>query len=346
MIVHLKAASTAVVRWWTIMSDADKRQARQRALSIGACAAVFAFGGPLVAQRFGAQKAQETYLNEAAVLAESIVADVHDVRADLRPGMFNARADAASLPEEAALFSDETNYQLLGALTIRARDSEALHGLVSFTLDDLGPFKGTDKQLDCLARAVYYEARSEDPVGQMAVAEVVMNRVHDPRFPKSICDVVYQGQYRNTGCQFTFTCDGSVRHKPYGGAWDRAKNVALHVMLGLNTPVTNNATHYHTDYVNPYWAPSLVETASIGTHIFYRFPKTTKEWSNARMALAARHEHDESISAFDDVDGLEGVLPPAEVQPDGSLIAVSMDANTPVAIATKAPLPPVDDRPL
>lgn len=86
------------------MSDADKRQARQRALSIGACAAVFAFGGPLVAQRFGAQKAQETYLNEAAVLAESIAADVHDVHADLRPGMFSARADAASLPQEARPF--------------------------------------------------------------------------------------------------------------------------------------------------------------------------------------------------------------------------------------------------
>lgn len=328
------------------MSEADQRQTRQRALTIGACAAVFAFGGPLVGQRFGLQKAQETYLNEAAVLAESISADVHDVHADLRPGMFNARADASSLPQDAALFTDEVNDQLVGALTIRARDSEALQGLISFTLDDLGPFKGQDKQIDCLARAVYYEARSEDPVGQMAVAEVVMNRMHDPRFPKSICEVVYQGQYRNTGCQFTFTCDGSVRHKPNGGAWDRAKNVALHVMLGLNTPVTNNATHYHTDYVNPYWAPSLVETASIGTHIFYRFPRTTKEWSNARMALAARHERDLSIDAFGNVDGLEGVLPPAQIQPDGSLIAISLDAHTPVAIATKAPLLPVDDRPL
>ena len=111
-------------------------------------------------------------------------------------------------------------------------------------------------ELDCLSEAVYYEARSEDTIGQMAVAEVVMNRVRDPRFPKTICDVVYQGQYRDTGCQFTFTCDGSLRHKPSGDAWDRAKDVALHVMLGLNTPVTNKATHYHTDYVNPYWPPA------------------------------------------------------------------------------------------
>jgi hypothetical protein len=110
--------------------------------------------------------------------------------------------------------------------------------------------------------------------------------------------------------------------------------------------VTNNATHYHTDYVNPYWAPSLVETASVGTHIFYRFPQTTKEWSRARLALAARRAHDESMMVYEDVDGLEGVLPPAEIQPDGSLIAVSLDADAPIAIATKAPLPPVDDRPL
>lgn len=319
------------------MSDADKRQARQRALTVGACAAVFAFGGPLVAQRFGEQKSKETYLNEAAVLAQSIAADVHDVRTEVRPGLFSAHADASALPvQEAALFNDADEADLLGGLTIRARDSEALHGLVSFTLEDLGPFKGQDKQLDCLAKAVYYEARSEDSVGQMAVAEVVMNRVHDPRFPKSICEVVYQGQYRSTGCQFTFTCDGAARHKPYGGAWDRAKNVALHVMLGLNTPVTNNATHYHTDYVNPYWAPGLVETAEIGTHIFYRFPKTTKEWSRARSALAARHEQEESIDAYEDLDGLDGVLPPAEVQPDGTLVAVSLDQNATVAVPTKA----------
>lgn len=329
------------------MSEADKRQTRQRALTVGACAAVFAFGGPLVAQRFGEQKSKETYLNEAAVLAQSIVADVHDAHADLRPGMFNARADAASLPvQEAALFNDEDKADLLGGLTIRARDSEALHGLVSFTLEDLGPFKGQDKQLDCLAKAVYYEARSEDSVGQMAVAEVVMNRVRDPRFPKSICEVVYQGQYRSTGCQFTFTCDGAARHKPYGGAWDRAKDVALHVMLGLNTPVTNNATHYHTDYVNPYWAPGLVETAEIGTHIFYRFPRTTKEWTNARMALAARHERDESLEAFEAIDGLEAALPPAEPQPDGSLVAVSLEHDPAVAVPTKGTAADTEMRPL
>ncbi len=106
------------------------------------------------------------------------------------------------------------------------------------------------------------------------MAEVVMNRVRDSRFPKTVCAVVYQGRYRDTGCQFTFTCDGSLANKPRGEAWDRAKDVALNTMLGLTKPVTNKATHYHTDYVNPYWKAGMVETKVIGTHIFYRFPKT------------------------------------------------------------------------
>ena len=359
MLVHVKAAVKAVAGWWTSMSDADKRQARQRALTVGACAAVFAFGGPLVAQRFGDQKARETYLNEAAQLAETIAADHGQVSTtEVRPGLFSAKADISLLqqvsptqasPTQASMTQASMSQASLGdfqpvadiisGFTLRARDSAALEGLVTFTLDDLGPFKGVDKQLDCLSRAVYYEARSEDTVGQMAVAEVVMNRVRDPRFPKTICDVVFQGQYRDTGCQFTFTCDGSVRQKPVGGAWDRAKDVALHVMLGLNKPVTNKATHYHTDYVNPYWAPSLVETAEIGTHIFYRFPRTTKEWSSARVALAASRAQDQALDPADvgsDVQGMDAMLEDVPADALQSLITVSIDKDDVPVVATKA----------
>jgi len=342
MLAHLKAANTAASRWWVSMSVADKRQTRQRGLTIGACAVAFAFGGPLVAHRFEDQKAEEAYLNQAAVLAESIA--VNHVSAPSREGLFSNSADrsallvSASYGPAASDVAEAVSADLAGGLTLRARDNEALKGLVAFTLDDLGAFKGADRQLDCLSRAVYYEARSEDTVGQMAVAEVVMNRVRDPRFPKTICEVVYQGQYRNTGCQFTFTCDGSVRHKPAGLAWDRARDIALHVMLGLNTPVTNKATHYHTDYVNPYWAPGLVETATIGTHIFYRFPKTSKEWQDARIALDANRGSESSIIILDDElavdDGLEGL--PAEAME--SLITVSVQpvdvVRAPVAVSS------------
>jgi Cell Wall Hydrolase len=114
--------------------------------------------------------------------------------------------------------------------------------------------------------------------------------------------------------------------------------VALHVMLGLNKPVTNKATHYHTDYVNPYWAPSLVETAEIGTHIFYRFPRTTKEWTNARMALAASRAQDQELMIDDgsDVDGMDAMLEDVPAEALQSLITVSIDNDDVPAVATKA----------
>jgi hypothetical protein len=334
MLAHLKAAKKAVSWWWTSMSVTDKRQTRQRTLTVGACAAAFALGGPLVAHRFDVQKSQEVYLNEAAVLAESIAADTYAPA--LRPSMFSNRADASALmipasygsePKDMIEDADEASVaDLIGGMTLRARDNLALEGLLSFTLDDLGAFTGADRQLDCLSRAVYYEARSEDTAGQMAVAEVVMNRVRE---------VVYQGQYRDTGCQFTFTCDGSVRNKPAGLAWDRAKNIALHVLLGLNTPITNKATHYHTDYVNPYWAPGLVETATIGTHIFYRFPKTSTEWHDARVALDASRHGESSIIVLDDGATIEAGLDDVAPEALQSLITISVEpenvARVPVA---------------
>jgi len=128
------------------------------------------------------------------------------------------------------------------------------------------------RQHDCLARAVYYEARGETQEGQVAVAEVIMNRTRSRAYPNTICRVVYQGSERSTGCQFTFTCDGSGRHQPRGRAWDRAQRIATAVMLGYNRPMTGGATHYHTTEVNPVWNSGLVPTTRIGVHQFYRFP--------------------------------------------------------------------------
>lgn len=124
----------------------------------------------------------------------------------------------------------------------------------------------------CLSRAIYYEARAESGVGQYAVAEVVMNRVRHHTYPNTVCGVVYEGSHRATGCQFTFTCDGSERRAPRGRAWDRAQRIAALTLMDLAEPVTGDATHYHADYVHPYWAPSLVRTEVIGAHIFYRMP--------------------------------------------------------------------------
>ena len=128
-----------------------------------------------------------------------------------------------------------------------------------------------DRALDCLTQAVYYEAATEATEGQQAVAQVVLNRVRHPAYPASICGVVYQGHERRTGCQFTFTCDGALSRAPMQSYWDRARKVAAAALGGYVYAPVGNATHYHTDWVVPYWASSLVKSAVIGTHIFYRW---------------------------------------------------------------------------
>jgi hypothetical protein len=123
--------------------------------------------------------------------------------------------------------------------------------------------------LDCLTEAVYYEAASESEQGQRAVAQVVLNRVRHPSFPNSVCAVVYQGSERRTGCQFTFTCDGSLRRPAARGLWLRARQIAESALSGRVEASVGMATHYHTDWVFPYWAPNLKKITKVGTHIFY-----------------------------------------------------------------------------
>ncbi len=137
-------------------------------------------------------------------------------------------------------------------------------------------FAGADgaaraRALDCLTSAIYYEAGQEPVDGQRAVAQVVLNRVRHPAFPASVCGVVYQGSTRQTGCQFTFTCDGSMARAPLAASWDRARKVAAAALSGSVFPGVGNATHYHADYVVPYWAASQAKTAVIGAHLFYRW---------------------------------------------------------------------------
>ncbi|MCL6251738.1 cell wall hydrolase [Altererythrobacter sp. KTW20L] len=123
---------------------------------------------------------------------------------------------------------------------------------------------------ECLAMAVYYEAASESLDGQRAVAQVVMNRVRHPSWPASVCGVVFQGAERTTGCQFSFTCDGSLNRKPQASAMARAHVVARAALGGYVHDGVGLATHYHTTDIYPYWAPSLKTVATIGLHRFYR----------------------------------------------------------------------------
>jgi spore germination cell wall hydrolase CwlJ-like protein len=136
-------------------------------------------------------------------------------------------------------------------------------------------FKGSasarSQALNCLASAVYYEAGNQDADGERAVAQVVLNRVRHPAFPNSVCGVVYQGSTRATGCQFTFTCDGSLAREPDADGWRRAWRVAEAALSGAVYAPVGWATHYHADYVVPTWASSLAKNAIVGAHIFYRW---------------------------------------------------------------------------
>jgi hypothetical protein len=123
--------------------------------------------------------------------------------------------------------------------------------------------------IECLTAAVYYEARGETREGQAAVAQVVLNRVRDAHFPKTVCGVVYQGLALHE-CQFTFACDGSVERRREPAAWARAHVVARDALGGATVPAVGGATHYHVADIGDTWGSQLVRVAQIGQHVFYR----------------------------------------------------------------------------
>ena len=160
---------------------------------------------------------------------------------------------------------------------------------------DAGPaarrfsFAGTaqdrGRAAECLAMAVYYEAASEGVAGQQAVAQVVLNRVNHPAYPAGVCNVVFQGSERVTGCQFSFTCDGSMARKPSKYAWVRALDIANKALAGEVFGKVGLATHYHTHAVNPVWAPHLHPVGALGEHRFYRW----RGKSGTPVAFTTRH---------------------------------------------------------
>lgn len=128
-----------------------------------------------------------------------------------------------------------------------------------------------ERERRCLATGVYFEARGETYEGQTAVAEVILNRVASSDYPNTICDVVFQGSYRRTGCQFSFTCDGESDRPRDLQAWRKAQRLAALVTMGVARErlVAENVYNYHADYVEPIWASQLYRVAKIGKHIFY-----------------------------------------------------------------------------
>jgi spore germination cell wall hydrolase CwlJ-like protein len=160
-------------------------------------------------------------------------------------------------------------------------------------------FKGSSaartQALQCLASAVYYEAGNQDTDGERAVAQVVLNRVRHPAFPSSVCGVVYQGSTRPTGCQFTFTCDGSLARAPDADGWRRAMKVAEDALSGAVYAPVGWATHYHADYVLPTWASSMAKNAIVGAHLFYRW---SGSWGQAGAFTSAYSGREPNAAAL------------------------------------------------
>jgi spore germination cell wall hydrolase CwlJ-like protein len=135
----------------------------------------------------------------------------------------------------------------------------------------LGGALDASRDLECLTQAAYYEARGEGRDGMRAVTQVVLNRVRHPAFPKSVCGVVFQGAARRSGCQFSFTCDGSMRGAVNRAAWNRAREVASSALSGGVFAPVGNATFFHTTAVSPGWRNAMVRVGQVGDHLFYRF---------------------------------------------------------------------------
>jgi len=131
--------------------------------------------------------------------------------------------------------------------------------------------KARDKAEKCLANAVYFESRGEAVRGQIAVAQVVLNRTFSGYYPNDVCGVVYQNAHRHLACQFTFACDGIPDVITEAEAWERAKRIAKATLDGkIWLPEIGKATHYHAYWVHPWWVRTMRKLTRIGVHTFYR----------------------------------------------------------------------------
>ncbi len=212
-----------------------------------------------------------------------------------------------------SLLSSVRSAAVAGLLLLSASPGPALATEAARPFEAPQDRSSYQRALRCLTEAIYYEARSESEDGQRAVAQVVLNRVRHPFYPASVCGVVYQGSERRTGCQFSFTCDGSMaRGVAEGASWSRAERIATAALRGSVFRPVGLSLNYHTTAIRPYWAPSLIRHTVVGAHIFYRHPRAG------------------SVASFDQ--------PPAAVEPaPGRQASVNYVARAPRAAATRTP---------
>lgn len=176
---------------------------------------------------------------------------------------------------------------------LAADDAQARNAAVGFAAAGPGKatpfsFRGSSadraRARDCLALAGMAEAGGGDG-DQRAVMQVILNRVRHPAFAKTVCGVVFEGSQRPTGCQFSFTCDGSLARRYSDAAWRAARARADEMLAGAIDATVGNATHFHANYVYPWWSDKLDKVAQVGPHIFFRW----RGFWGTRNALSARY---------------------------------------------------------
>lgn len=243
-------------------------------------------------------------------------------------------SDMAELPGEQASPAHIMGPFVTSVAAVRARiRGDALARTVEAPPAAAFAFQGsaTDRAraIECLAATAWYEAGA-DPAGQRSVMQVVLNRVNHPAFPKSVCGVVFQGSQRTTGCQFTFTCDGSLlRRRPSAAALHAARTLAAAALDGAVDESVGRATHYHADYVAPRWRLEMRTLGIVGRHIFY-------SWGGMRGALSTAGNSGPEA----DFVTLAARTPPAIPRIGGTAEAFSSDSGPPgAAQAFAAPVP-------
>lgn len=274
-------------------------------------------------------------------------------QAGLDPAMFRDIPDAAD--DRTANAIAQTSSRAAGLGTFSIRDAIARNAAMPAAGDGgpaASPFRvpigsGTSytRALDCMTAAIYYEAANEPVDGQRAVAQVVINRMRHLAYPHSICGVVYQGWDRAAGCQFSFTCDGSLARGAAPALWARARRIADMALTGYVYAPVGLATHYHADYVVPYWAPTLLKQVGIGQHIFYRWPGA---WGMPRAFLASYDRMEPDVRAAIRIvpptgtpgDGVDVAAPPVDTTARPVLVAATSAVKTaPVPTERAAPKP-------
>jgi spore germination cell wall hydrolase CwlJ-like protein len=202
----------------------------------------------------------------SAFLFAQIGADEHDLGSRYKLARYQASADQ-QLALKARKLNRGADVNLSALKNLDMPDVAKIEASMQ-TVDLFG--QAFTRQELCLAQAVYFEARGEPLIGQVAIAEVIMNRIQSRKYPNTACGVVFQNKQMRNRCQFSFACDGKTDRPTNITSWEQSLKVVALVLKGERSGVAKSATHYHADYVTPSWRLRLNKVGEVGRHIFYK----------------------------------------------------------------------------